>query len=233
MKSLPIPNQQIIESIDDWITGNTLLPKASHDNIKNFYQSLEKYGVKHDSKQLFYRGLKISEKGLVEFFKTDVVKLKGMGSESWTCEMEIAERFVNYPGGMVLAKKIPHLNVIINLGQVIEVYSKYYCDVDMNDDYFSTCNGWLDTLDNIKVLDECELITKTICTKCSIDDVVSIMVSSYKPNMTEVFSGFLDSLNIKRGMSRFDSLVSSGKIGFDIELVRDSERWILYTDGNI
>ena len=229
MKKLPpLPDWVLIQSIDYWLEGNAFSAKGLHENMRDFYLSLKDYSVKHDPKKLFYRGLSLSDKGLMEFFRNGEVKLKNRGAESWTCDINVAQRFVEFQGssGIVLAKKIPSMDVIINLEQVQEAYNTYDWENNTTDDE-DIQDEWYDTLAQLENLDECELVTETICTKCSVDEIVQIDFL-YESDMMEIFMEFLDTLNVAFGMEKFIGKLSSGKSNFSITLIKEKS-WIILT----
>ena len=165
MKNLPQITEPIASVILQWVRASDKVSASDVEIMAEFYQSLEHFGIKHDISMDYYRGLNLSENGILKLLETDHVKLKDNKYESWSCMFETAINFVE-GSGVILKKNIPARKVIINLQQILEEYnsSKNLSDMETK------------VLRAIRVYDECELVTDTICTSCSVKEITDIKI---------------------------------------------------------
>ena len=223
MKTPPTPERHVIQSILHWVVDGSYADEVVRKNMKEFYRSLKSYGIKHNSKEIFFRGLRITEKGLMEFFKKGSLKLKNRNAESWTCDEYIAENFAkgrDYDdfSGIILAKQIPENKVVINFQQIREAYGKFKV---IEDAY------WEEALFAIDEYDECELVTDTICTKCSVKEV-AVVEFVYNNYMGDEFVGFLE-LHANLIADDFKKIITTGKSYFGVRLTNDGHSWEIQT----
>ena len=175
MRAPPKMPMDIGRTIYDWIYDPDSLPQRYLDDLVEFYDELN---IKHDNVE-YYRGIKVSQDGTYDFLLGGVLKLKNRGIESWSCKYETAESFMprtqrilnNYESGILLSRKIPAKSVLFNINQIGAAYS-YVFDEENIGVYFDEdgYNALLSIYDH----NECELVTETVCTKCSIEDMVQI-----------------------------------------------------------
>ena len=167
MKNLPDIPEHIHRSMLDWIR-NEKTTKEDIENISEFYHYLD---FKHNTKTKYYRGLKISPKGIDKFIESGTLKLEDRGIESWSCSENIAMRFrvsgindmiKDKTASITLHKSIPKNRVLFNLQTI-------------RDEYEGTPFGkYARVIHDIKRYGECELVTKTVCTKCDINEMSDI-----------------------------------------------------------
>ena len=166
-----------------WLQGKKHMKDSMSkiELVRDFYQSL---GLKHDSNKTYYRGLAITDKGFDEFLINKSIKLKKLNAESWSCREKIATNFAESSStGIVLRRKVPANKVIVNFSILQNAFHK----VDWKDspDYIQRLRDHM-----LEYSDECELVAESICTKCKLDEVQSIlipwsMLASWRPTTTK------------------------------------------------
>ena len=223
MRKLPqIPNNVISDALYYWVSyGMEGFDVIGVDGVKllsNWYKSLNT--KKLNSSVLYYRGLMISDSGFSKFSASGKLKLKKKPAESWTCRRDVAYRFSEESvfhntsnSSIMLGMKMQEKNVLFNLSNLPEIYK----NVDLSD----ASKNFLDALKMIESYDECELVTNTTCTSCSIGtDIISI---SFKYNKIKSYDNleilFNDHLDLKKwfwdnenDMQEYNKLIS---INFD------------------
>ena len=230
---IPVMPEFIGELIFDWlhaIESN----KSDLLAIENWYDTLD---VKHDNKKTYYRGINVSKKGFDTLINTGKLQLQKKLSESWTCRKSVAKRFASGKtikvsasaakiytilgrGGasVILQKTVPKDKIWFNLDAIKSLYDQFSDRVigRYNVSYV------LHLIKDIKKFDECKLITKTVCTKCNIQDISEIrfiwdgsenqmgfleMLGWSKENMKKVHIGYtLRIYQVRKGKYYMDIL---------------------------
>ena len=227
MKQIQKIPPYIAISIDRWIAGK----KLNFDDLANmagFYRSL---GLKHDASKLYHRGLSISKVGFNKFLDTGKLKLKTQDSESWSCSKPIAYLFANKyasVSGLVLSKKIPKNKMIINLVDLYEYYKDTYLVIRKGTkkvvssagggkrDYGYLGKEGFRAIQHIhQFIRECEILSETVCTSCSVNDMSGIVFvpdsrSDFNSNSKYKFAKFLNTLKkVDKKAVEFVNLVKS------------------------
>ena len=193
MSSLPKIDDSVGDAISDWtIKAN---PTSRIVNtLEKFYDSIFDFVEPHKKNKLYYRGLSISDDGFRKFTVRGQLDLKSKLAESWSCHLHIARRF----GDFTMEREISNRDVIIDFYKVMRLYEKPYKKKDM--EYFS--KSGFEAMRKLNVFKECELLTNTICTSCSIHDMVEIGVE-YNESISD---SLLDLYYLlKKGDNRDDS----------------------------
>ena len=231
MKNLPKIPDNVGANISHWVSGSGISKiredKSAIQEIQKFYQSLN---IDHKSNAAHYRGLKVSTKGFIEFLKTNKLKLKEFNVESWTCDKNMAYKFAAKGGsGIVLAKKIPSNSVIINFKRLYDHYEDEYNLARKTRNYDDLGSYGFHALNSINhYLAECEILTKTLCTNCKLDEIIGIMfVVSYRS--IEFVLSFMETLKLGRDASEFLEQYKSGyldtEIPYYVVLYRHKSGW--------
>ena len=205
-----------------WVDGTDDLTKKELNDIEKFYASLK---IKHNN-TWYFRGLRISRDGAYDLFSTGKLDLRKRDSESWSCKYNIAKTFLPEDRslklrgslGILMAKKIPANKVLFNL---LEIEKMYYnvLEEDSIGIYFDE-DGYA-ALESIERLNECELITKTVCTTCSIDDMRHIEFV-YQNEYDDVIDGFLDMFDLDRKSKQKQNKMEFGDI---VTITMYSDSW--------
>ena len=179
MKYLPKITTNIEQTIKRWVIDSKDVKPNDIELFIELYDLLEMSGhVKHNPKAKFYRGLNVSYDGMEKFINTGTVDLKRRKLESWSCDIHMAGEFVPEEG-VILERSIPRNKVLMNLEHVLQAYSnKKNWPIENSTGQNQPIKRLIKVLE---MFDECELITSTICTKCTIKDMVEITV--FKLNM--------------------------------------------------
>ena len=191
MKELPTISHSVAAALSRWLAGVNIGTQEL-SSIVEFYQSLD---IKHNSSETFYRGLVITKKGFDELIATEKLQLKKRVAESWTCDLRISKTFMPRDSnikkskecGIVLKRKIPNNKVKFNLQKIWEVYADVWKQVSIKKglatDLPFDLRGYI-LLEGIGNLKECELVTDTICTSCSVGEM-SHLRFKYDESMLE------------------------------------------------
>ena len=189
--TIPFP-EHIGDLIVRWLAADYELASSSRliSEVKEFYHSLK---LPHDSKRPFYRGLTISPEGFVKFMWKQKLELRHKKIESWSCDKFISYGFaLRDRFGIVLERSIPQKKLIMNF---IELF-RYYEDAYDKRDFDILGYDSKSALDSISRLSyECELLTDSVCTSCTIDEVSAIAFPWWHDrSRDEVTINFLKSL---------------------------------------
>ena len=223
MNSAPHIPDEIAKNITKWLRKRDKLKTSDLKQISNFYHSLDIY---HNDHMKYYRGLNITKDGFDDFLKSGKLKLKKRSAESWTCNSDIAFKFtpdvymINQMGiaGIILRKQIPENKMWFNLEKLANRYA-YHRELD-HPAYIM--------MEQIKSMKECELVSKSICTSCTIDDFDLVEFKHHVSNKNSI--AFLESLNLD---SRSWNTISSrmGRKGQNYSVIRvtriNSKSWDL------
>ena len=220
-------------AIYDWV-GGSKLGSSSLKLLKEFYYAI---GPQHSDRVEYYRGLQISLLGFINLLEDRKLKLKSRPSESWSCNRDVAYNIVRDFGrqkdnaGIVLYRTIPHNKLVADLQ---EIYNYYQPWMDEENDEILDSAG-REAVQRIAEYNECELLTETVCTSCSIDEIDGIMFiyqSDIQEELEHFLSGFknVDS-SIKKfiKLSQFDITGSLNK-KFITLMKNESEKWEIRTD---
>ena len=205
-EQLPTIPNDVTDLLWDWIQNKKGIKNSKKGllTIKRFYDSL---GIKHNSNKAYYRGLGISGPGFIELITRGSVKLKNRASESWSCMVGSAGRFIPADNkikdgcGILLRKRIPENKVIVDLQKMVNHYDSVRHD-DSSDIFikYGPMNysaSW-HLLNNIDAMKECELVTQTICTDCNQADMIIMKFKNDERlynSKTEYILGFLYNLD--------------------------------------
>ena len=213
MKTPPKIPENVAQQIINWIEygGSPMASTVKIHEIKEFYDSL---GIKHDNKP-YYRGLKISPKGFDKFMETGKLHLFKDDSESWTCDLDTAEAFLPERdhmltdrlrmAGFILKINIPKNRVLFNLDEIFKLYQPKFGGKSIFNITHRTHSFFgekaIRALREISRYGECELVTKTVCTKCNLDNVITMTFSyrrpkSHREKSEQLLQAFLSTLNL-------------------------------------
>ena len=182
MNKLPKISNKIASLFNGWVLGDGVESSRDLKIMVEFYQSLYE---RHDSSKIYYRGITVTQNGFNVLIRTGKLKLKKRNTESWACRMDIAEGFMpmdiylsqKNQAGIILQRKIPPAKVKFNLEKIWEAYKYVFDQMDFNDlvDGFYTnppfgVEGY-EMLERINDMEECELVTDTVCTSCMLEEV--------------------------------------------------------------
>ena len=192
MKNLPKIPESVGRIISHWIQNPRGVSWKEVQEISKFYHSLN---IKHSKSDMYYRGLSISPIGIDDVLRTYKLELHYRGVESWSCKLSTASKFTprlkdiirKESGGIVLAKSIPENKILFDLNKLYDTYSKVIGKTGLGV-YFDSKG--LIALEDIDIMDECELVTNTICTKCDYSDMVKIEFK-YVESHKDIILGFL------------------------------------------
>ena len=221
-----IPSHKISAALYYWVLRG--IDKVDDNELKllaDWYRSL---GIKHDYSKLYYRGLSISNVGFSEFAKSGQLKLKPRLAESWSCHKSVAHEFseVNVLDhvtnhSIMLGMKIKEKDVLFDLDGIAKLYEKV--DVDKLPINFNSA------LQKIKKYEECELVTKTLCTRCSVDtSIVAIAFrydGIYSYENLEIL--FTDHLNLKDWYSDILNKYGMYKKNSVVSIHRKGRKWVV------
>ena len=178
----PIP-ENIAKYLRAWVNPQVVYKFGGNilKETTDWYRSMK---PKHDSSKIYYRGLGISPDGFISFLENSKIKLKKIDMESWTCDEDMGRIFAEdrietgtHVGAIILRKRIPKNKVIFDFSVIYEMYADKHKEWNKFRDYDSMSQDEYYTdrlLDTIKIFSECELVSSSICTSCSIDEVQQI-----------------------------------------------------------
>ena len=232
MNSLPKITDTIAEALNDWLTGSTINSK-SVKHISKFYKSLN---IKHDNSIYYYRGMSISVDGFKKLLKSGKLNLKKRLAESWSCKDQIAYEFMistsfkksdDLKCGIRLKRRISDRDVLADVGGILDAYMQHY--LNSNKDVLGGFG--YDLMGYMYTLDECELMTRTICDSCDVDelDMITFIYSSW---MDEILLDFLSELvSNDESMDSFvdDIKYSLVKENRRVQLYKKNYTWAAYS----
>ena len=195
MKIPPKIPENVAKHIVDWVDNPKKISTNDIRDISEFYSSLN---LKHSQSTVYYRGLQISDPGVVYFLNNGNLKLVNKIAESWACKFSVARKFLPMgiglskfdEGGIILAKKIPANKVLFDMKAMLELYTPFVKRGTGNVYDIAGSTG-AKALRSMNKFGECELVTRTVCTKCDIGDMIHIEFQYYNFDRRS-YAGLLD-----------------------------------------
>ena len=230
--NLPIIDEDTGLALLNWVDEFNKFDSKSLHLLRNLHVAAN---LKHNSSKMYYRGISISEDGFSNLLDTGYVKLKSKLAESWSCRVEVADKFMKYhvtlhpiskvSCGVILRHKIPKSKLILNLSELWEAYEDIWRsgDEDMLLGYSS------DALQIIGVYEECELITENVCNKCDVKNIerISFRYNDWIKKHIHSVEHFINDIGLNSSLMHLLDVLNMGE---DLNL--DGATVVIYRKGS-
>ena len=208
--------------IFDWVMGDRTMKPAEIKDLAEFYNSLK---LRRDYSGEYFRGLKIRESGFESLAKFGTLKLIKRKTESWSCDLDVARRFslaTIFNGqttyGLILKRDIPDNKVLFSMSDIYD----YYEDAKYEDNIVS--DRGIDAIDALEYHMECEVVTKTICTSCSLLSDVREISLLYNDRISNI-DALIRILGLEYDFEEIEDDLEDGNTVLNIRKVRN--KWKL------